>query len=551
MSEVVFDDEMGNPLAGNGLVVHDAVTALLAEHDAMAAACLDMMHVLTEKHRKIMRFFNLDYSELKEENAMPKLAAFFWSRAMDLTDLLEAMPEKRRHEWQTAIREHKCPPFTEKIVRDTFSDLLASRTKFLAEKVDGLFRGLSGEHVTNRPEGFWKRMILSTVFHEYGALNGQKAGLIHDLRSVIARFMKRDAPYYSATSDVIYGMKGDWGEWHTLDGGALRMRLYMKGTVHLELHPDMAYRLNMLLAQQYPQAIPPKFRERQPRACKNVPPMQQPLPYEVIKWLADLEPASYLTDGYPKRRMLIPNSWTAKVGSQKEPSEAVRIEGRAVLESLGATRKLLKEHGMWVWEFPYAAGKVLREVIASGRVPHDYAHQYFPTPKMLAERCIELANIQPGMTCLEPQAGLGGLACLLPKQRTTCVELAPLRCLALSEMGFQKVVEGDFLTWSASTYERFDRIVMNPPFDQGRWRAHLEAAARMLAPGGRLVAILPSGAAKLSDKLLPGLRCECPETHSGVFKSASVDVAILVADRPGEEKRPPQYQAPSQQLGLL
>lgn len=551
MSEVVFDDEMGNPLAGSGLVIHDAVSALLSEHDAMAASCYDMLQVLTDKHRKIMRFFSLDYAQLKEENAMPKLAAFFWSRAMELTDLLEAMPEKRRNEWQNAIREHKCPPFTEKIVRDTFCELLASRTKFLAEKVDGLFRGLSGEHVTNRPEGFWKRMILNTVFYEYGVQNSQKVGLIHDLRSVIARFMKRDAPYYSATSDVLYAMKGNWGEWYTLDGGALRMRLYMRGTVHLELHPDMAYRLNMLLAQLYPQAIPPKFREKSPRACKDIPPMQQPLPYEVLKWLADLEPASYLTDGYPRKRQIIPNTWTQKGSGLKESSEAVRMESRAVLESLGATRKLLKEHGMWVWEFPYPAGRVLQEVIASGRVPHDYAHQYFPTPKMLAERCIELASIQPGMTCLEPQAGLGGLASLMPRERTTCVELAKLRCLALREMGFQEVIEGDFLAWSASNYTRYDRIVMNPPFDQGRWRAHLEAAGRMLAPGGRLVAILPSGAGKLADKLLPGLRGECPETHSDVFKSASIDVAILVFDRPAEEKRPTQYQAPTQQLGLL
>lgn len=154
-------------------------------------------------------------------------------------------------------------------------------------------------------------------------------------------------------------------------------------------------------------------------------------------------------------------------------------------------------------------------------------------------------------TCLEPQAGLGGLASLMPRERTTCVELAKLRCLALREMGFQEVVEGDFLAWSASNYTRYDRIVMNPPFDQGRWRAHLEAAGRMLAPGGRLVAILPSGAGKLADKLLPGLRGECPETHSDAFKSASIDVAILVFDRPAEQKRPTQYQAPTQQLGLL
>jgi hypothetical protein len=35
------------------------------------------------------------------------------------------------------------------------SDLLAQRGKFLAARVDGIFRALSREHVTNRPEDEW------------------------------------------------------------------------------------------------------------------------------------------------------------------------------------------------------------------------------------------------------------------------------------------------------------------------------------------------------------------------------------------------------------
>lgn len=36
-SEVVFDEEIGNPFAGSGLVIHDAVTTLISEHDEMTA----------------------------------------------------------------------------------------------------------------------------------------------------------------------------------------------------------------------------------------------------------------------------------------------------------------------------------------------------------------------------------------------------------------------------------------------------------------------------------------------------------------------------------
>ena len=32
------------------------------------------------------------------------------------------------------------------------------------------------------------------------------------------------------------------GEWIAIDGGALRLKAFQKGTIHLEIHPDMAWR---------------------------------------------------------------------------------------------------------------------------------------------------------------------------------------------------------------------------------------------------------------------------------------------------------------------
>ena len=92
------------------------------------------------------------------------------------------------------------------------------------------------------------------------------------------------------------------------------------------------------------------------------------------------------------------------------------------------------------------------------------------------------------------------------------------------------VERADFLAWSAANLGRtFDRVVMNPPFDQGRWRAHLEAAAGMLAPGGRLVAVLPISAK--SGVSLPGCAVSCGEVFERAFAGASVDVVILLADK--------------------
>jgi hypothetical protein len=103
--------------------------------------------------------------------------------------------------------------------------------------------------VTNRPEGFGKRMILARVYNEWGSTEYKTAGYIQDLRIVIARFMGRDEPRWNATDSALLGARRRPGEWFTLDGGALRVRGYLKGTAHLEVHPEMAWRLNCVLAQ--------------------------------------------------------------------------------------------------------------------------------------------------------------------------------------------------------------------------------------------------------------------------------------------------------------
>jgi hypothetical protein len=60
--------------------------------------------------------------------------------------------------------------------------------------------------------------------------------------------------------------------------------------------------------------------------------------------------------------------------------------------------------------------------------------------------------------------------------------------------------------------------------------AHVEAAARLLAPGGRLVSVLPSG--QRGKELLAGLQHDWSRQFDDAFAGASVSVAILAATRP-------------------
>ena len=124
-----------------------------------------------------------------------------------------------------------------------------------------------------------------------------------------------------------------------------------------------------------------------------------------------------------------------------------------------------------------------------------------------------------------------GLADLLPKDRTTCVEISGLHCKMLESKG-HRVVWSDFLPWADGRMaegKRFDRIVMNPPFSEGRWRAHTEQAAAMLGDGGRLVAILPASAK--ASGILADFDCQWHGPYDNEFAGTSVSVVILQADK--------------------
>jgi hypothetical protein len=397
------------------------------------------------------------------------------------------------------------------------------RTQFLSERVDGIFRGLSGDHVTNRPEGFGKRMIIANVIDGFGYIaSNSRTGLINDLRAIIAKFMGRDEPTYSATSDLIKSLKWEYGKWFNVDGGALKIRLYMKGTAHIEVHPEMAWRLNAILANLYPRAIPPKFRQKPLKAAKEYELIQKPLPFAIVAILADASKAFTFGEcdrsGHRVKRYL---DNTIDCSIKQRSKEAARIL-REVLESIGGVEK------DGYHQFDYDPRKVIAEIVASGLIPDQRSHQFYPTPAELAQIAVDFADIGIGDSCLEPSAGCGAIAELMPKDRTTCIEISSLRCQILESKGF-RWLQDDFLL--INILDRYNKIVMNPPFDQGRWKAHVEAAAALVNDGGRLVAILPSGAK--NNLSLKGFDMAWHGPYENMFSGTSISVVILVADQHG------------------
>ena len=460
----------------------------------------------------------------KRDGALKALDAKFWGRALEATDVLQCMPASKRSEWHKQIEKRDVPPFTEAALRSTLAEHLAARPQYFAERVDGLFRSLSPDHKTNLPQGFRSKMIITRIGDEYSYSTMHRDALI-DLRVVVARFMGRDDIGEGSwhvrdnTMQIVkYARNARRGEWVSLDGNAIEIRCYANGNCHVRVHAELAWRLNAVLAYLHPTAIPaeartrPKTRAKQPTEVELV---LRPLPFPVVRSLGDMVAHNlhHRVDGWPMK-WNTPYNWY-------NVDKHVEREVDRVIESVGGANTATG------WSFDYDATEVLREIVATGVVPDQRAHQYYPTPRALAERIVELAEIGPDDRVLEPSAGQGALAELLPRDRTTCVEASALHCTVLRAKGFA-VKQGDFLVADVGPH---DRVVMNPPFDRGQWQAHVERAAGLLpGRGARLVAVLPAGApSKLRD--LPGFALEWSEPIHGAFAGTSAVVVLLTAVR--------------------
>lgn len=430
------------------------------------------------------------------EPAIKVLDARMWKKAIELTDVRSLMPAADRNTWDESITNYTTVPFTEDAVRDTLNGLMAQRKDFFAHKIDGVFKALSGEHVTNRPGGFHTRMILANMFSEWASVNYHRSEYVQDLIFAVSKFMGLPDPRHDAAKIMLANVrKAGTGEWHRVMGGAMRVRVYLKGTAHIEIHPEMAAKLNQMLHHLYPAAIPPAERSKPKKVAKEWGLIQRPLPWEVLDALASLRWVRACTCEFSYGH-----------------SDAVKKEAGTVLQSIGA---VVAGDG---YQFDYHPGEIIAQIVASGVVPDQQSHQFYPTPEHIAERVVELAEIAPGMSVLEPSAGNGDIAALVPG--IECIEISQFRCDVLRSRGLN-VTQGDFLQISW----QWDRIVMNPPFSEGRWKAHAKHAYDCLAPGGRMVAVLPVSAK--GKAIVP--HCEFHEIYD--FPGTSIQVVLMTANK--------------------
>lgn len=171
---------------------------------------------------------------------------------------------------------------------------------------------------------------------------------------------------------------------------------------------------------------------------------------------------------------------------------------------------------------------------------------FFPTPPSLVHRMLEAADIQAGHSVLEPSAGKGDILDAIRDNHpdANAVGIEPHGSLREIVAAKGHTLAGsDFLEHTG----KYDRIVMNPPFERGADVVHVRHAYDQLAPGGRLVAIMSAGPFSRSDAKATGFRDwldqvggeheELPEgSFSGAdaFRQTGVNTRLVVIEKPGE-----------------
>lgn len=148
---------------------------------------------------------------------------------------------------------------------------------------------------------------------------------------------------------------------------------------------------------------------------------------------------------------------------------------------------------------------------------------------------------------LEPSAGTGSLLGAIGARwyetggRAVAVEINQGLCDRLrTEFPLTDVRCADFLQCNGDL-GKFDRVVMNPPFENGADIKHILHARRFLKPGGRLVALCANGPRQQA--ALKTLAEDTGGTYeplpAGTFEAqgTSVNVALLVIENETREPR--------------
>jgi hypothetical protein len=171
---------------------------------------------------------------------------------------------------------------------------------------------------------------------------------------------------------------------------------------------------------------------------------------------------------------------------------------------------------------------------------------FFPTPRPVIEKMLEAARIEPTHRVLEPSAGKGDILDAIrrdyPDISVTAIERNLTLQGVLTAKGYGEIVQYmDFLEHQGD----YDRVCMNPPFEQCADIEHIRHAYSLLGPGGRVTAIASEHGFFANDaksiefrEWLEEIGADIEElpddafTGVDAFRQTGVKTRLLVLDKP-------------------
>ena len=197
--------------------------------------------------------------------------------------------------------------------------------------------------------------------------------------------------------------------------------------------------------------------------------------------------------------------------------------------------------------------ELLDNVILAGEITDlKKQYQFFPTPRPIAERMCELAELDDTCTVLEPSCGKGDLADVIfdAGVKQVCgLELNPDMEQYLSKKPYTVLTGVDFLQYVKDTTKEWSRIVMNPPFLRQQDIDHILTAYGILRSGGILVSVVSESPFFRSNKKSVDFRTFLDEHDAiiepvaeGAFKESGtmVRTRLVKIVKPGASEEGPQ-----------
>lgn len=182
--------------------------------------------------------------------------------------------------------------------------------------------------------------------------------------------------------------------------------------------------------------------------------------------------------------------------------------------------------------FSYDAEQRMDEIIVSGEVevPKD-EFEFFPTPDFIVDQMLDIAQVYEGAKVLEPSAGMGAIATQAANlgALVDCYELMQANFDHLNSLeGLNSVTKIDFL--AVEPVNKYDFVLMNPPFSKRQDVKHVEHAKKFLTQGGVLVAIMSAGIEFRQDKLTQEFRTTVTVSKlpEGSFKESGTMVNTVI-----------------------